>query len=146
MLACFVMPVALEKVMLAQTKQLLQAALALPSEERLKLIEALTAGDLYRRADWVLVVRAPHERCGESMPCQHSWTFPVERVLKGEDVPEEVSVYGRYRDHSEIPACLRIAPGDGKFILFVPAGDRQDASVLGVVPWSDEAEALLTGR
>jgi hypothetical protein len=140
------MPVALENVMLAGTKQLLQAVLALPGEERFRLIEALTAGDLFRRAGWVLVVRTPHERCLESIPCQHSWTFPVERVLKGEDVPEEVSVYGRYRDHSKIPACLRIAPGDGKYFLFVPAGGGPDTSVLGVVSWSDEAEALLTGK
>jgi hypothetical protein len=132
--------------MLAETKELLQAALALPSEERLQLIEALTAGDVYRRAAWVLVVRTPHERCLESIPCRHSWTFPIERVLKGEDVPEEVSISGRYRDHGEIPACLRIAPGDGKFILFVPAGGGRDTDGLGVVPWSDEAEALLTGR
>jgi hypothetical protein len=131
--------------MLAGTRQLLQAALALPVEERTQLIEALTVSDLYHRAGWVLVVGAPHERCLESFPCRHSWTFPVERVLKGADVPAEVSVYGRYRDHSEIPACLRIAPG-GKFILFVPVGGGNDTSVLGVVSWSDEVERLLTGR
>jgi hypothetical protein len=131
--------------MLPGTKQLLQTALALPSEERLRLIEALTMGDLYLRAGWVLVVRGPHEGCLESMPCQHSWTFAVERVLKGEDVPKEVSIHGRYRDHNEIPACLRIAPGDGKFILFTPAGRLRDTDVLGVAPWSDEVEALLVG-
>jgi hypothetical protein len=109
-------------------------------------LEALTAGDLHRRAGWVLVVRMPHELCLESIPCQHSWSFPVERVLKGEEVPEQVSVYGRYRDHSEIPACLRIAPGDNKFILFVTARGGRDTSVLGVLSWSGEAEALLTGR
>jgi hypothetical protein len=130
----FQMPVALEKVMLPGTKQLLQAALALPSEECVQFIEALTAGDLYRRAGWVMVVRAPRERCLESVPCQHSWTFPVERVLKGQDVPEEVSIHGRYRDHSEIPASLRITPGDGQFILLVSAGAGRDTGVLGVLP------------
>jgi hypothetical protein len=108
-------------------------------------VNVLTVGDLYHRAGWVLVVRAPHERCLESFPCRHSWTFPVERVLKGADVPEEVTVHGRYRDHSDIPTCLRIAPG-GKFILFVPAGGGRDTNVLGVVAWSNEVEALLTGR
>jgi hypothetical protein len=138
-------PIAEENVMSPATKQLLRAVLALPGEERRLYIEALTAGDLYRRAAWVLVVRTPQERCLESIPCQHSWTFPVERVLKGEAVPHEVSIHGRYRNHAEIPASLRIAPGDGPFILFVAAGDGRDASVLGVVPWSDEVEALLTG-
>jgi hypothetical protein len=136
----------LEKVMLPGTKQLLQAALALPGEERSQFIESLIGADLFRRAGWVLVVRAAHERCLESIPCQHSWTFPVERVLKGEEVPAEVSISGRYRDHSEIPASLRPVPGDGKLILFVAAGGNRDTHVLGVVPWSDEAEALLTGR
>jgi hypothetical protein len=132
--------------MLSRTKEVLQAALALPAEERIQLIQALTAGDLYRRAGWVLVVRAPNECCLESIPCQHTWTFPVERVLKGEEVPEVVSILGRYRDHSEIPACLRLAPGDNKFILFLTAGGGRDTSVLGVVPWSDEGEVLLTGQ
>jgi hypothetical protein len=132
--------------MLSGTKQLLQAALALPDEERLQLIEALTVGDLYRRAGWVLRVRAPRERCLESFPCQHSWTFPIERVIKGEDVPKEVSIFGRYRDHSEIPDSLRTIPGDGKFILFVSAGGVGDTSVLGVLSWSDETEALLSER
>ena len=140
------MPAALEKVMLSGTKRLLQAALALPGEERLRLIEALSAGDLDCRAEWVLVVRAPRERCLESIPCQHSWSFPVERVLKGQDVPEEVSIYGRYRDHGEVPASLRLTPGDGRFILFVSAGGGRDTSVLGVLPWSDQVEALLSGR
>jgi hypothetical protein len=127
------------------TKQLLKAALALPSDERHRLIEALTIGDLYHRAAWVLVVGAPQERCAESFPCQHSWTFPVEKVLKGEGVRKEFSIHGRYRDHREIPDSLHIAQGDGKFILFVAAPGGSDTSVLGVVPWSDEAEALLTG-
>jgi hypothetical protein len=132
--------------MRAETKRLLRAALALPDGERSRLIAALTAGDLYRRAGWVLVVRTPREGCLESMPCRHSWTFPVERVLKGEGVPDEVVILGRYRDHAEVPACLRIAPGDGRLFLFTAAGDGRDTSVLGVLPWSDETEALLTGR
>jgi hypothetical protein len=127
------------------TKQLLKSALALPNDERLHFIEALTIGDLHHRAAWVLVVGAAQERCMESYPCQHSWTFPVERVLKGEGIRKEISIHGRYRDHRDIPEALHIAHGDGKFILFVADPGGSDTTVLGVVPWSEEAGALLTG-
>jgi hypothetical protein len=135
----------LEDIMLSGTKQVLQAALALPGEERSRLVEVLLAAEQYRRAGWVLVVRAAEERCLESYPCQHSWAFPVERVLKGEGVPAEVRVHGRYTDYGTIPAPLRVAPGDGRLLLFVQAGAGADTSVLGAVPWSDEVEALLPG-
>jgi hypothetical protein len=135
-----------EDIMLSGTKQVSQGALALPGEERSRLVEALLASDQYRRAGWAFVVRAAEERCLENYPCQHSWAFPVERVLKGEGVPAEVRVYGCYTDHGAIPAPLRLAPGDGKLILFVQAGAGADTSVLGAVPWSDEVEALLTGQ
>jgi hypothetical protein len=134
----------LEQVVLSRTKQVLQAALALPSGERSQLIEALIACDLYRRADRALVVRAPVERCLESIPCQHSWSFAVERVLKGEEVSKEVSIYGRYRDHSEVPASMRIARGEGRFILFMPANAGDASAVLGILPWSEQAEAMLS--
>jgi hypothetical protein len=66
-------------------------------------------------------------------------------VLKGEGIRKEISIHGRYRDHREIPESLHIAHGDGKFILFVADPGGADTTVLGVVPWSAEAEALLTG-
>jgi hypothetical protein len=131
---------------LSGTKQVLQAALALPGEELSHLLDALIAADRYRRAEWVLIVREPLERCLESIPCQHSWLFSVERVLKGEGVPEEIAIYGRYRDHGAIPACLRLAPGDGNYILFLPAAAGDASTMLGVMPWSEQAEAFLTGR
>lgn len=112
--------------------------------------------ELYAKAAWVITVDKPDKVCLESFPCQHSWIFPVIKVFKGEKVPDEISIGGIYKNHNDIPNSLKAIPSSsGNFILFIDDNlyytstasgwryPRNDTSVLGVIPWSEEIEREL---
>jgi hypothetical protein len=98
---------------------------------------------LFKKAAWVVVVGQPDEICLESFPCQHHWSFPLQKVLKGENVPNTIRIRGRYRTHSEIPAPLRVSPQNGKLILFLSANASADTDVQAALPWSAALEKEL---
>lgn len=99
---------------------------------------------LFKKSEWVVVVGKAREICLESFPCQHHWTFPVIKSLKGKGIPKQLRIRGSYRSHNDIPEPLKVSSANGRLILFMDANGQKDTSVKGAIPWSAELEKELS--
>ncbi len=101
---------------------------------------------LLARAGRVVVVGKGTQICAESYPCQHRFIFPVEKVLKGQNVAPKLTFHGSYRSHDEIPTPLKVSSPNGRLILFLDADGDADTSVLAAIPWSAAVEKELSSK